>query len=224
MGLFPADQSGLDFPVPLSEKYRPRHIADFIGLEKEKRVLTAFRRRPMDSAFLFVGPPGIGKTTMALALAAEIGAELHHIPSQKANLENVDDCIRQCWYVAANGGFHLVLVDEADAMSNAAQLALLSKLDATARPPKTIFVFTCNDTARLEKRFLSRCMVLEFSSYGMRAELAAFLAKVWDLEVGHSSDMPDAKKPDFERVAKESTNNIRDALMQIEIELLAVGE
>jgi DNA polymerase-3 subunit gamma/tau len=221
MGLFPTEQGGLDFPVPLSEKYRPRLIKDFLGLAKEKKILAAFCRRPMDSAFLFVGPSGIGKTTMALAMALEMGCELHHIPSQKANVENVEDCIRQCWYVAANGGFHLVLVDEADAMSNAAQLALLSKLDATARPPKTIFVFTCNDTARLEKRFLSRCMVLEFSSYGMRAELASFLAKVWDWEVGHSSDLPEAQKPDFERVAKDAQNNCRNALMRLEIALLA---
>jgi replication-associated recombination protein RarA len=154
-------------------------------------------------------------------MAEELGAELHHIPSQKCTLDNVEEVIRMCWYVAQRGGFHIVLVDEADQMSNAAQLALLSKLDSTARPPKTIFVFTCNSTERLEKRFLSRCMVLEFSSYGMRAELAEFLAKVWDAEVGHSSDMPEAKKPDFERIAKDATNNVRDALNRLEVELLA---
>jgi DNA polymerase III delta prime subunit len=44
------------------------------------------------------------------------------------------------------GRMHLVLIDEADGMTNPAQLALLSKLDATAFPPNTIFVFTCNGT------------------------------------------------------------------------------
>ena len=67
------------------------------------------------------------------------------------------------------GGFHLVLVDEADKMSNAAQLHFLSKLDATAFPPQTIFVFTCNTTDGLEARFLSRTRQIEFSSYGWRA-------------------------------------------------------
>jgi len=42
--------------------------------------------------------------------------------------------------------------DEADRMSKAAQLHLLSKLDATAFPPNTIFIFTANATDGLEDR------------------------------------------------------------------------
>ena len=47
-------------------------------------------------------------------------------------------------------------------MTPAAQLALLSKLDATAFPPNTVFIFTCNSTDGLEPRFLPRCRVIEF--------------------------------------------------------------
>lgn len=58
--------------------------------------------------------------------------------------------------------------------------------------------------------------MLEFSSYGMRSELATFLAQVWKSETGADGTL------DFERIAKNSTNNVRDALQQIEIELLAI--
>lgn len=54
-------------------------------------------------------------------------------------------------------------------MTPAAQLAFLSKLDATAFPPNTIFIFTCNSVDSLEARFLSRCRRVDFSSYGMSA-------------------------------------------------------
>jgi replication-associated recombination protein RarA len=145
----------LPSPQSLAEKYRPKAIGDFAGLEKPKRILGKFSANPYSSAWLFVGPPGVGKTTMALALAETLRAELHHIPSQQCNVANVEDVIRQCWYVPSSGGLHLVLVDEADKMSNAAQLHFLSKLDATAFPPQTIFVFTCNATHGLEPRFLS---------------------------------------------------------------------
>ena len=138
------------FPQPLAEKYRTRAIHDFVGLEKPKRILGKFAANPYPSAWLFVGSSGIGKTSMALALAEMLGAELHHIPSQQCNVSAVEDVIRQCWYVPRSAGFHLVLVDEADRMSNAAQLHFLSKLDATACPPQTIFVFTCNATEGLE--------------------------------------------------------------------------
>jgi replication-associated recombination protein RarA len=221
MSLFPEQQEKIDFPLPLAEKYRPRKIEDFIGLPNERKVLGAFCKAPRDGAWLFTGASGLGKTTMALAMAEEMNAQLHHIPSQKCTVDNVDEVIRMCWYGAYNFKTgrcctrHLVLVDEADKMSSAAQLALLSKLDSTARPPQTVFVFTCNEAEGLEKRFLSRCWVLKFSNYGLRAELAEFLAKVWERETGKPGTI------DFERIAKTSTNNVRDALMALEVELLA---
>jgi replication factor C small subunit len=205
----------LPFPMPLAEKYRPHAVDDFIGLDKPKRILGKFATNPYRSAWIFIGPPGTGKTTMALALAEMLGAEVHHIPSQQCNVANVEDVIRQCWYVPASGGFHLVLVDEADKMSNAAQLHFLSKLDATAFPPQTIFVFTCNATDGLESRFLSRTRQIEFSSYGMSSEATRLLESICEREANG------ACAPNFARIVKESSNNVRDALMTLETELLA---
>lgn len=220
MDLFAATQTtpqaGFSFPSLLTEKYRPREIAGFVGLDKPKRVLSKLAAKPFESAWLFVGPSGTGKTTMAQALAAAIPAELHHIPSQECNLDNIERVRRTCQYVPMAGcRMHLVLVDEADRMTDAAQISLLSKLDSTNFPPNTIFVFTCNATDRLEARFLSRLQTLEFSSYGISGDAAALLSRVWDAEADG------APAPNFARIVKDSSNNVRESLNRLQTELMA---
>jgi hypothetical protein len=111
--------------------------------------------------------------------------------------------------------FHMVLVDEADRMTEAAQIALLSHLDGTNPAPNTIYVFTCNSTDRLEQRFLSRLRPVDFSSYGIAKDAAGLLARVWSAETK-------AAAPNFARIVKEANNNIREALMRLETELMAV--
>ena len=204
------------FPQSLAEKYRPQTIAEFVGLDKPKAILSKFAAQPYPSAWLFVGASGVGKTSMALALCSQIKGELTHIPSQKCNAQAIEEACYHCHFIPLTGGFHVVLIDEADRMTPAAQLALLSKLDGTAFPPNTVFVFTANHTDGLEARFLSRCRVLEFSSYGMASDIAEYLDKIWHLEGGNDN------APDLARMAKESRNNVRDVLMKLELELMAL--
>jgi replication factor C subunit 2/4 len=212
----------LAFPQPLAERYQPQSVDEFVGLEKPKRILSSFCANPYPSAWLFVGPSGTGKTSMALAICRTIAGELHHIPSQSCDLATVKAVSDRCHYYprvfesGQPGRFHFVLVDEADRMSYPAQLAFLSKLDATAFPPNTVFVFTCNALDSLEARFLSRCRRVDFSSYGMSEGIATLLQRVWDSETGNNPT-----RPNFARLAKDAANNCRDALMSLEVEILA---
>lgn len=232
MGLFdntvdagrPADQTGFSFPARLTEKYRPRTFSEFVGLDKPKRFMTRFAQCLKSDALLFVGPSGVGKTTLALTFQETIGAELHHIPSQECNLQTLESVIATChrapWnFYGPNAGkpatFHLVLVDEAHKMSKAAQLYLLSKTDGTAFPPNTIFIFTCNETESLEDTFLSRCKILQFSSHGLAEDAAQLLERIWEREAGQ------AEKPNFLRIVRDSGNNVRNALNVLETEIMA---
>lgn len=209
-------QNGFDFPQPLTEKYRPRSLDAFVGLDKPKRIAAKLAANPFPSAWLFIGPSGTGKTTLALALADSIPAELHHIPSQECNLENIERVRRICQYVPQTGKrMHLVLIDEADQMTPAAQISMLSKLDSTNFPPNTIFILTANSCDRLEARFLSRLHTVEFSSYGIAKDATALLETVWNKETDNA---PDA--PNFARIVKESNNNVRECLTRLQTELL----
>ena len=216
MNLFP--ESPAKLTRILTETYRPRIVADFIGLDKPKQRMRSLIARPRESAWLFVGPSGMGKTTLALAVAEEMGAELTHIPSQRCNVEAVEAVRRRCQYVPMQGKrLHLILVDEADTMSVAAQDAWLSVLDSTNRAPNTVVIFTCNGIERLQDRFRSRCFPVEFSSYGVAKDASEMLARVW-----HEETNGNPSAPNFARIVKDSNNNIRASLMELEMDIDAV--
>ena len=200
----------------LTEKYRPTKTSGFLGLDKAKKLCSNLIANPFESYFLFVGASGMGKTTLALALADELAAELHHIPSQSCTVDAIERVYSACQYVPMLGkNWHLILVDEADQMSNAAQLALLSMMDGTRKAPNTIIIYTCNETERLQDRFLSRCIQVDFSTYGVAKDAAKLLEQVWKDEAPSS-----ATAPNFARLVKEANNNVRAALMSLQKEIM----
>ena len=220
--------------LALVEKYRPLTIESFSGIQKPKAVLTAFVQNPFVSAWILTGQAGTGKTTMAFAVAHELGARqeigggVYHVPARKCDLDMIDRTVAQCFYAPMTGSpWNVVIIDEADAMTKPAQLALLSKLDSADPPPSTIWFFTCNSTAALEDRFLSRCRLLKFTTDDLAEPAAKLLQRVWRKETQerHKADrrrrIPEP--PDFNAIIKEARMNVREALNLLELELLAPG-
>src|SRR5256885_9363080 len=116
-------ECSLPFPTPLTEKYRPRRVRDFIGLAEPKCVLESFIKKPFESRWLFIGGSGLGKTALAQAIAEEINAQMHEIPSAECDLDRVLRETAMCSYGAFNfeeGGsrdWHVLAVHEADRMT-----------------------------------------------------------------------------------------------------------
>lgn len=83
-----------------------------------KRVLQQYSASPFDKAWLFVGPSGTGKTAMALALAEEIGAEVHVMPASECSRDKLNSSCEKCrGFPIAGFKRHLVLINEADTLS-----------------------------------------------------------------------------------------------------------
>jgi len=209
----------LAFPESLTEAYKPQTIGEFVGLAQHKAILEKLATQPRPCALRFLGGPGTGKTTMAFAFARAINAEIHHIPSGDCNLETLQRVSAMChrvpydFQVGQPRAWHVVIIDEADEMSAAAQKYLLSKLDGTDTCPATIWILTCNSDERFEARFLSRLIKLpKFNGYGTGNDIRDLLARIWS-ERGNG-----APEPDFSRVP---TSNVREALQWLEVELLA---
>jgi replication-associated recombination protein RarA len=202
-------------PLNLSEKYRPEKLLGFAGLDRPKALLSALAAEPYPSAWLLVGPSGLGKTTAVMAVSKQINGMMHHIPSRHCDLETVDKTIRSCHYRPMHPfDWNVVLVDEADKMTNPAQLAFLSALDSTAMPEGTIFFFTANSVRSLEMRFRSRCRLVMFTTEGIHEPGMKLLARIWRKE-------SKAPAPDFALILKAAAYNIRTALMLLETEMIA---
>ena len=223
-------QHDIAFPLSLAEKYRPQRLTQFAGLLEAKQVFAALLAQTRPCNLMLVGPPGTGKTTMALAFAEQLPGTLHHISSQKADVAAIDALWGHCQFHPARGRFHVIVLDEADEATERGQVQLLSRLDSAATlrpdfgggfsqgaPPPIIWIFTSNGTGpehtdptyRFERRFLSRCVVVPFPRPSDE-ELAAYLAAVHQAE-GRNS----LTKQDFLRIASVS-DGMRDALMRLE--------
>jgi hypothetical protein len=229
-------QSEIAFTAPLVEKYRPITVSDFIGLERPKAVLNGLISKPRPCNLLLVGPPGSGKTSIALAFTRELKAGLIHLASQKLTVDAVQNVWEKVHYYPESGGMWVVLADEADRMSYQAQVALLSKMDSAAtlkpsfgggfvqgKPLPVIFIFTCNGTGAyglnvpdtFEKRFVSRCLKIEFDTRSLDSELADYLRVIWDRE---TDCLP---APDFEKIAEQADGSVRDAVQALELAILS---
>jgi replication-associated recombination protein RarA len=227
-------QNGIDFPTSLAEKYQPRTIEQFIGLRNAKQIIASLLKKPRPCALLFVGPPGAGKTAMGMAFAETLPGSLVHIPAQKCDVAMLDSLNERFAYSMPTGNFWIPLFDEADQMTEKAQLQLLSKLDGTAslkpkfgggfergEAPPIIYLFTCNGIGpeqttpprMLLPRFVSRCMVIPFEAVS-QSDIAEYLKQIWAREGGREG-LPAEYFHDLANGV-----GVRDALMRLDVELL----
>lgn len=155
--------------LPWVEKYRPNALDELISHEDIINTIRTFIRNDKLPHLLFYGPPGTGKTSTILACAKEIyPAKL--FTSMVLELNASDDrgigIVRgQIMNFAStrtvfNSGYKLIILDEADAMTNDAQNALrriIEKFTDNVR-----FCMICNYLSKIIPALQSRCTRFRF--------------------------------------------------------------
>ena len=174
--------------APLVQQYRPTRLADVRG---QAPVLTQLRRycaAPYPTAFLFHGETGVGKTSTAQALAAELGCVVTQGPlggvQEIASGEQTGEAVRMLadslrLVPMLGSGWRVAIINEADYMSASAAQIWLDVLEAL--PARTVVVFTTNRADRLPARFRDRCEEVAFASTAatLTAPAAALIADIW---------------------------------------------
>lgn len=177
----------------LDEKYRPKTLAEVYGQGAIVDRLSEFIDAPCSTAMLFEGPTGVGKTSVAHALARDLGVEVdwgpyggwYVISSGNQKADDVRETMRQIGHTPMMGsGWRVVLVDEADMMSPAVRFLWLSQLEDL--PPRTLIIFTTNNVKAFEDRFLDRIERFNFQSDGklLLQDAQTLSDWIWEQETG----------------------------------------
>ena len=199
----------------LYRKYRPKTLSEVVGQEQVTDVLSnSLKQGKISHAYLFTGPRGTGKTSVARIFAHEINDFKYEIEDDYVDIIEIDgasnrgiDNIRELREKAAivptSGKYKVYIIDEVHMLTKEAFNALLKTLE---EPPKhVIFIMATTDAYKVPVTITSRAQTFTFK-LADRKVMLEFLKKVADEEKIKIDD--DA----LSIIAKRGGGSFRDSL------------
>ncbi len=213
----------------LARKWRPTTFSDMIGQEHiTKTIQNALVRNKLAHAYLFVGPRGIGKTTIARVLAKALnckkapvkepcdqcisckninaGSNIDIIEIDGASnngVDNVRNLREEALYAPVNSKYKVYIIDEVHMLSPSAWNALLKILE---EPPAHVkFIFATTEAHKIPPTVISRCQRFDLRKIPLNLIIK-------QLEKISSSEGVKIGKEAVRAIAQSADGGMRDAL------------
>ena len=217
----------------LARKWRPKTFDDVVGQEHVTRTLAnAIAQDRIAHAYLFIGPRGIGKTTLsrifAMALNCEKGPTMHPcgecanckgiaagsdmdvVELDAASNNKVDDIhavLDQVQFAPTHSRFKIFILDEVHMLSTAAFNALLKTLEEP--PPYVKFIFATTEGDKVLPTIISRCQRFDLRriSVGDIVRRLRFICNAEQINITDDALLA---------IARGSNGGLRDALSALD--------
>ena len=213
-GLFPES----DALKPLAERMRPRTLDEIVG---QQRVLAPGKalRRALEAgrvhSMVLWGPPGCGKTTLALLVARYADADFRAVSAVLSGLPDVRKALAEAEANFAQGRRTVLFVDEVHRFNKAQQDAFLPHIE------RGVIIFigatTENPSFELNSALLSRCRVHVLEAVSMDDIVAALKRALVDTERGLGELGLQVSDESLRMIAHAADGDVRRALTLLEI-------
>eukprot|EP00529_Nitzschia_sp_RCC80_P031546 CAMPEP_0113519956 /NCGR_PEP_ID=MMETSP0014_2-20120614/43809_1 /TAXON_ID=2857 /ORGANISM="Nitzschia sp." /LENGTH=357 /DNA_ID=CAMNT_0000417735 /DNA_START=177 /DNA_END=1246 /DNA_ORIENTATION=- /assembly_acc=CAM_ASM_000159 len=176
------------YQVPWIEAYRPQKLEDVVGNEETLVRLQSIARDGNLPNLILSGPPGTGKTTSVHALARELLGDAYKdgvLELNASDARGIDVVRNRIKSFAMNkvtlpkGRHKIIILDEADSMTTAAQQALRRTMEIYSN--STRFCLACNVSTKIIEAIQSRAAILRYSRL-THEQILANLMKICQAE------------------------------------------
>lgn len=215
----------------LYRTYRPQTFEDVAGQEHVTKTLqNAIKENRIAHAYLFAGPRGTGKTTIAKLLAKAINCTGDHVPCNQCEncqaitagshpdvieidaasnngVDEVRDLIDKVKYAPIKAQYKVYIIDEVHMMSSGAFNALLKTLEEP--PAHVVFILATTEPHKILPTIISRCQRFDFKRVDHH-DIISRLKYVLD------SENKEYDEAALDKIAKLADGGMRDALSILE--------